>query len=83
MAASRYERWTFSVMRSEGSCGIVTFMAALAGPTAFRNAVLDLSAEPTPVNVRRYLAASRLLDRDAARTRSRARPQVSDRRGQP
>jgi hypothetical protein len=83
VAASRYERWTFSVMRSEGSSGIVTFMAALEGSTAFRNAVLDLSAEPTPVNVRRYLAASRLLDRDAARTRSRTRPQVSDRRGQP
>jgi hypothetical protein len=42
-------------------------MGALDGSTAFRKAVLDLSAEPTPVNVRRYLAASRLLERDAAR----------------
>jgi hypothetical protein len=29
----------------------------------FLEAVLDLSDEATPVNVRRYLAASRLLDR--------------------
>jgi hypothetical protein len=28
----------------------------------FREAVHDLAAEPTPTNVRRYLAASRLLD---------------------
>jgi hypothetical protein len=31
---------------------------------AFRMAVLDLSQEPTPTNVRRYLAASRLLERE-------------------
>ena len=67
MAASRYERWTFSVMRSAGGSGIVNGMGALDGSIAFRKAVLDLSAEPTPVNVRRYLAASRLLERDAAR----------------
>jgi hypothetical protein len=67
MAASRYERWTFSVMRSAGGSGIVNVMGALDGSTAFRKAVLDLSAEPTPVNVQRYLAASRLLERDAAR----------------
>ena len=30
--------------------------------TMFREAVLDLAEEPTPVNVRRYLAASRMLD---------------------
>ena len=28
---------------------------------AFKEAVLDFSEEPTPVNARRYLAASRLL----------------------
>ncbi|MEP7336061.1 MAG: hypothetical protein ABI717_09805 [Actinomycetota bacterium] len=45
---------------------------------AFRDAVLDLSEEPTPVNVRRYLVASRLLEsaksgapRVAARPRRR------------
>jgi hypothetical protein len=37
----------------------------------FRRAVLDLSEQPTPVNVRRYLVASRLLARDAAQRRSR------------
>jgi hypothetical protein len=30
---------------------------------AFREAVLDLAAEPTPLNVQRYLAASRILER--------------------
>jgi hypothetical protein len=29
---------------------------------AFRRAVIDLNEEPTPLNVRRYLAASRLLE---------------------
>jgi hypothetical protein len=67
MAASRYERWTFSVTRSAGGSGIVNVMGARDGSNAFRKAVLDLSAEPTPVNVRRYLTASRLLERDAAR----------------
>jgi hypothetical protein len=33
----------------------------------FREAVLELSDEPTPRNLRRYLAASRLLDAGAAR----------------
>ena len=54
-------------MRSASSSGIVNVMGALDGSTAFRKAVLDLSAEPTPVNVRRYLAASRLFERDTAR----------------
>jgi hypothetical protein len=39
----------------------------------FRKAVLDLSDEPTPVNIRRYLAASRLLDADAAGRRAKRR----------
>jgi hypothetical protein len=33
----------------------------------FREAVLQLNDEPTPRNLRRYLAASRLLDAGAAR----------------
>jgi hypothetical protein len=36
-------------------------MPPLDPKTAFREAVLDLAEEPTPLNVRRYLAASRLL----------------------
>jgi hypothetical protein len=42
----------------------------------FREAVLDLSDAPTPVNVQRYLAASRLLDRSA---RVESRPRKSGR----
>jgi hypothetical protein len=37
----------------------------------FCDAVRDLSDAPTPVNVRRYLAASRLLDVEAAREGAR------------
>jgi hypothetical protein len=33
---------------------------------AFRRAVLDLNEEPTPLNVRRYLAASELLERQVS-----------------
>jgi hypothetical protein len=40
---------------------------------AFREAVLALNEEPTITNVRRYLAASRLLELDPARAPSRAR----------
>jgi hypothetical protein len=71
MTASRYETWTLSLMRAASSCGIVRAMGAVDRSTVFRRAVLDLSEEPTPVNVRRYLAASRLLARDAAQRRSR------------
>jgi hypothetical protein len=59
------------MMRAASSSGIVRDMGAVDRSTVFRRAVLDLSEEPTPVNVRRYLAASRLLDRDAAQRRSR------------
>jgi hypothetical protein len=31
-------------------------------PAAFHEALLDLNDAPTPANVRRYLAASRLLE---------------------
>ena len=71
MTASRYETWTLSVMRAASSSGIFRAMGAVDRSTVFRRAVLDLSEEPTPVNVRRYLAASRLLARDAAQRRSR------------
>ena len=71
MAANRYETWTLPVMRTASSSGIVTAMGAVDRSTMFRRAVLDLSEEPTPVNVRRYLVASRLLARDAAQRRSR------------
>jgi len=54
-------------MRQASSSGIVAGIDALDRSSVFRRAVLDLSAEPTPVNVRRYLAASRLLDRDPMR----------------
>ena len=50
-------------MRLACNSGIVAGMGALDYSTVFRMAVLDLSAEPTPANLRRYLAASRLLDR--------------------
>jgi hypothetical protein len=50
-------------MRPASRSSIVVGMGALDYSTVFRRAVLDLSAEPTTVNVRRYLAASRLLDR--------------------
>ena len=60
------------VMRQASSSGIVAGIDALDRSSVFRRAVLDLSAEPTPVNVRRYLAASRLLDRDPTRKSSRA-----------
>ena len=59
------------MMRAASSSGIVRDMGAVDRSTVFRRAVLDLSEEPTPVNVRRYLAASRLLARDAAQWRSR------------
>jgi hypothetical protein len=74
MAASRYERWTLPVMRPGTRSGNVTVMAAVDRTSVFRRAVLDLSEEPTLVNVRRYLAASRLLDRDALRRRSPRQP---------
>jgi hypothetical protein len=35
-----------------------------------RRAINDLSADPTPLNVRRYLAASRLVDLAAAAHRA-------------
>jgi hypothetical protein len=71
MAASRYETWTLPVMRVASGSGIVMSMGAVDRSTMFRRAVLDLSEEPTPVNVRRYLVASRLLARDDARSRTR------------
>jgi hypothetical protein len=56
-------------------------MPPLDPKTAFRKAVLDLAEEPTPLNARRYLAASRLL---AGATESAAaepaRPRKSRRR---
>jgi hypothetical protein len=42
--------------------------------TLFRDAVLDLSDEPSELNVERYLAASRLLE-----GREDVRPAESDR----
>jgi len=55
-------------------------MGAVDRTTVFRRAVLDLSEEPTPVNVRRYLAASRLLDREALRRRSPTQPRKESER---
>jgi hypothetical protein len=46
---------------------------------AFREAVLDLSDEPTPMNVLRYLAASRTLTRTAP-TRAAKKPARRSRR---
>jgi N-formylglutamate amidohydrolase len=40
---------------------------------AFHRAVLDLNEEPTPLNVRRYLAASELLERQVSPGRRNAR----------
>jgi hypothetical protein len=48
-------------------------MRSLDPQTAFRQAVLDLAAEATHTNVRRYLAASRLLDVAAPRAVSQPR----------
>jgi hypothetical protein len=48
-------------------------MRSLDRQAAFREAVLDLAAEATPTNVRRYLAASRLLDAGAPRPVPRPR----------
>jgi hypothetical protein len=45
---------------------IVADMQLLNAHVTFREAVLDLAEEATPRNVRRYLAASLLLDRPAA-----------------
>jgi hypothetical protein len=41
-------------------------MTLLHAQTLFREAVDDLAAEPSTVNVERYLAASQILDRAAA-----------------
>jgi hypothetical protein len=46
---------------------------------AFREAVLDLSDEPSPINVQRYLAASRSLDR-ASKTAAKSSARTSRRR---
>jgi hypothetical protein len=40
---------------------MVAAMPLLDPKTAFREAVLDFAEEPTPLNARRYLAASLLL----------------------
>jgi hypothetical protein len=40
---------------------MVAAMTPLDPKTAFREAVLDFAEEPTPLNARRYLAASFLL----------------------
>lgn len=45
-------------------CDIVPTMQSLDRYAAFVEAVLDLSDEPTPTNLRRYSAASRLLNLD-------------------
>ena len=42
-------------------------MTLLHAQTLFREAVHDLAAEPSTVNVARYLAASQILDRAAAK----------------
>jgi hypothetical protein len=55
------------------TCDIVAPMRLLDPYPAFRGAVHDLAAEPTPINVRRYLAASRLLDAASLRAVSPAR----------
>jgi hypothetical protein len=60
-------------MTGEIACDIVAPVRALDLQAAFREAVLDLAAEPTPTNVRRYLAASQLLEVAAQRAVSRAR----------
>jgi hypothetical protein len=41
---------------------------------AFREAVLDLLTEPTPLNAKRYLAASRKLERGASTTTAAPNP---------
>jgi hypothetical protein len=50
----------------------------------FHDAVNDLAEAPTPVNVRRYLVASRLLERDRANSAAAlpGRPPVDLRRPQ-
>jgi hypothetical protein len=55
-------------------------MQAFDRQAAFRIAVLDLSQEPTPTNVRRYLAASRLLE--LARLRYAVAPTAISKRRQ-
>jgi len=42
-------------------------MTLLHAQTLFREAVHDLAEEPSTVNVQRYLAASQILDRAAAK----------------
>ena len=42
-------------------------MTLLHAQTLFREAVHDLADEPSTVNVQRYLAASQILDRSAAK----------------
>jgi hypothetical protein len=49
-------------------------MRSVDPQTAFREAVLEVADEATPVSVRRYLAASRLLEGAAARAPAKPRP---------
>jgi hypothetical protein len=53
------------VKTPDAPSAIVGSMNVTRSYPLFREAVLDLAAEPTPVNVRRYLAASRILTRSA------------------
>jgi hypothetical protein len=55
------------------ACDIVAPVPSPHLQATFREAVRDLSAEPTPTNVRRYLAASRLLDLGPSRAVSPVR----------
>jgi hypothetical protein len=49
----------------------------------FREALLDLSDEPSPVNVLRYLAASRTLAGSTSKTATRAPARTPRRAGAP
>jgi hypothetical protein len=43
---------------------------------AFKQAVLDLSEAPTPLNARRYLAASQLLEQTAPSRNANRKPRT-------
>jgi hypothetical protein len=63
----------------------VAAMQPLDPRQVFRRAIHDLAEEPTPENVVRYLAASRLLERGAidGRTKRAGRRPVRPAQGKP
>jgi hypothetical protein len=59
---------------------IVGVREGSAAYAAFREAVLDLSEEPTKANIARYLNASRALDGEDSRDLPAERPSRNEKR---